>query len=125
MAVAALLCATANWAAAPVEESVAVVPGLGLLLGCRTRWCGEGSVWVPAELIDSVVINEVCLPFWWRQSHSVVFHMKLLNTSCEAETIDSVAIKVTSPIWRDQSHLVVSTWCHRTVTLVLSPLTQS
>jgi len=73
VAAAALLCATAVWAATPVEESVAVVPGLGLLLACRTRWGGGGSLWVPAELIDSVVINEVCLPFWRGQCRSAVF----------------------------------------------------
>ncbi len=39
-----------------------MVPGLGLVLVSRTRWRGGRSRLVPAEQIDTVVINEVRLP---------------------------------------------------------------
>lgn len=62
LAAAAALGAALQWGFVPVEEAVAVVPGLGLVLVSRTRWRGGRSRLVPAEQIDTVVINEVRLP---------------------------------------------------------------
>ena len=56
---AAAAAAALSWASAPAEESVAVVPGLGLLLCSRERCRGTRSRVVPAERIEAVVINEV------------------------------------------------------------------
>ena len=64
LAAAAALGGALQWVSAPVEEAVAVVPGLGLVLHSRTRWRRGRSRLVPAEQIDAVVINEVRLPHW-------------------------------------------------------------